>query len=197
MNKSKHTKDKLSDNELVEKILETNNALLFEVLYDRYSKLIYNKCYGFVRNEDEAKDLTQDIFLKLFVKLSTFKKRSKFSSWLYAFTYNRCVNYITRNTSKKLEKQYSDLDVGDVENLPDLSDTFDDEVDFLEMKVEKLNKVLECISPSDRMILLLKYKDMLSIKEIETVLDLKESAVKMRLKRAKDRLLDKYKTIDG
>ena len=179
---------KLSDEDLVEAIVNTNNTLLFEVLYDRYAGLVYNKCYGFARDEDEAKDLTQDVFLKLFIKLASFKGKSKFSTWLYAFTYNHCVNYVTRNTAKKFEKQ--SVDYTDIENL---SDDYDEEDNsFLNMKVEKLKVALELISPEEKMILLLKYQDFLSIKEIESSLGIGESAVKMRIKRAKDKLITVY-----
>lgn len=176
----------LSDEDLVKAIVKTNDTLLFETLYDRYATLVYNKCYGFAKNGDEAKDLTQDVFLKLFVKLASFKERSKFSTWLYAFTYNHCVNYVTRNTAKKIEKQA--VDYKDIENLSDL----ENENDFQDMRVDKLKIALELISPDEKMILLLKYQDHLSIKEIESVLGIGESAVKMRIKRAKDKLITVY-----
>ena len=162
--------------------------MLFEVLYDRYARLVYNKCYGFAKDEDEAKDLTQDVFLKLFVKLASFKAKAKFSTWLYAFTYNHCVNYVTRNTAKKFEKQ--SVDYKDIENLSD--DYDEDDNSFLNMKIEKLKVALELISPGEKMILLLKYQDFLSIKEIESALGIGESAVKMRIKRAKDKLITVY-----
>tara|TARA_R110002096_G_scaffold121504_3_gene263071 strand:+ start:297 stop:761 length:465 start_codon:yes stop_codon:yes gene_type:complete len=149
---------------------------------------VYNKCYGFAKNEDEAKDLTQDVFLKLFVKLASFKAKAKFSTWLYAFTYNHCVNYVTRNTAKKFEKQ--SVDYKDIENLSD--DYDEDDNSFLNMKIEKLKVALELISPGEKMILLLKYQDFLSIKEIESALGIGESAVKMRIKRAKDKLITVY-----
>jgi RNA polymerase sigma-70 factor (ECF subfamily) len=161
--------------------------MLFEVLYDRFSSLVYNKCYGFAKDEDEAKDLTQDVFLKLFVKLSSFKGNSKFSTWLYAFTYNHCVNYVTRNTAKKFEKQT--VDYTDIENI---SEEVEDSSDFNDMRVDKLKKALDLISPNEKMILLLKFHDNLTIKEIESVLGVGESAVKMRIKRAKAKLLTVY-----
>lgn len=178
---------KLSDEDLVSAIVKTNDTLLFEVLYDRFATMVYNKCYGFAKDEDEAKDLTQDVFLKLFVKLASFKGKSKFSTWLYAFTYNHCVNYVTRNTAKKFEKQ--SVDYKDIQNLPE---DRDDDSDFSEMRVDKLKKALELVSPDEKMILLLKYQDNLSIKEIVMVLGVGESAVKMRIKRAKDKLLTVY-----
>lgn len=180
---------KLSDEDLVEVIVKTNNTILFETLYDRYAGLVYNKCYGFAKDGDEAKDLTQDVFLKLFVKLASFKGKSKFSTWLYSFTYNHCVNYVTRNIAKKFEKQ--SVDYKDIENLSDSYDDDDDE-SFLTMKVDKLKVALEIISPEEKMILLLKYQDNLSIKEIESALSIGESAVKMRIKRAKDKLVTVY-----
>ncbi|MDD7887271.1 RNA polymerase sigma factor [Flavivirga sp. 57AJ16] len=179
--------NKLSDEDLVKAIVKDNNTLLFEILYDRYAMLVYNKCLGFAKDEDEAEDLTQDIFLKLFVTLGSFKEKSKFSTWLYAFTYNHCVNYVTRNTAKKIEKQ--SVDYKEVENL---SEKEDDGHSFLDMKIDKLKIALELISPEEKMILLLKYQDFLSIKEIESVLEIGESAVKMRIKRAKDKLITVY-----
>ncbi len=176
----------LTDEALVEAIVKTNNTLLFEVLYDRYATMVYNKCYGFAKDGDEAKDLTQDVFLKLFVKLASFKGKSKFSTWLYAFTYNHCVNYVTRNTAKKIEKQSVSSDT--IENIGEA----EPEIGLEQMKVAQLKKVMELISPDEKMILLLKYQDNLSIKEISSALDLGESAVKMRLKRAKDKLVQTY-----
>ncbi|MBD0823033.1 sigma-70 family RNA polymerase sigma factor [Aestuariibaculum marinum] len=179
----------LSDEDLVSAIVKTNDTLLFEVLYDRYAMLVYNKCLSFSKDEDEAKDLTQDVFLKLFVKLSSFKGTAKFSTWLYAFTYNHCVNYVTRNTAKKIEKQA--VDHYDIENITD--DHYDE--DFSQLKVDKLKDALNLISPDEKMILLLKYQDFLTIKEIESVLGIGESAVKMRIKRAKEKLLTVYNNL--
>lgn len=177
----------LTDEALVEAIVKTNDTLLFEVLYDRFAPFVYNKCYGFASSEDEAKDLTQDVFLRVYVKLSSFKGKSKFSTWLYAFTYNHCVNYVTRDKEKKIEKKsVSDYRIENVE------DDIDSDVEFEHMRVEQLKAVLELVSPDEKMILLLKYQDSLSIKELSNVLDIGESAVKMRLKRAKEKLVQKY-----
>jgi len=178
--------NKISDEDLVKLIVKTNDTLLFEVLYDRYAMLVDNKCYGFAKDSDEAKDLTQDVFLKLFVKLASFKGKSKFSTWLYAFTYNHCVNYVTRNTAKKIEKQSVDY-----QKIEDISDSIED-YSFHQMKVDKLKIAMNLISPDEKMILLLKHQDYLSIKEISSVLDIGESAVKMRLKRAKEKLVNVY-----
>ncbi|MAB49825.1 RNA polymerase sigma factor [Winogradskyella sp. MH6] len=179
----------LTDEALVEAIVKTNDTMLFEVLYDRYATMVYNKCYGFANGVDEAKDLTQDVFLRVFVKLASFKGKSKFSTWLYAFTYNHCVNYVTRNTAKKFEKQSVSSESIDIQNI---GEEIDSAREFENMRVDKLKGVMELISPEEKMILLLKYEDNLTIKELSEALDIGESAVKMRLKRAKEKLVHKY-----
>ena len=180
----------MSDEDLVKGIVANNDTLLFEILYDRYSKVVYNKCLGFSKSGQEAEDLTQDVFLKLFVKLSSFKGKSKFSTWLYAFTYNHCVNYVTRNTAKKIEKQSVSSD-----SIENIGEDIDSTREFESMRVEQLKHVMELISPEEKMILLLKYQDNLSIKELSEALDIGESAVKMRLKRAKEKLVQKYNNL--
>ena len=181
----------LSDEELVKQIVASNDPMLFGKLYDRYVKMVYNKCYGFAKSADEAEDLTQDVFLQLFIKLRTFKGKSKFSTWLYSFTYNFCVNYVNRNKQLKIRDKSVQVDSSEyklTEDVPDES--------LFEMKADKLKKCLEIISAEERSILLLKYQDGASIKELVNLLDIGESAVKMRLKRAKERLLEIYNTLE-
>ena len=181
----------LSDEDLVFKIVETNNAQLFAVLYDRFSKVVYNKCYGFSKNKEEAEDLTHDVFIRLFVKIKTFKGNSKFSTWLYSFTYNFCVNYVQRNDHKKKEKVTV---VTDNIKEDDISQEIDD-LTLFELKSEKLAKALTLIDPTEKMILLMKYQDDMTIKEIQDFLKIGESAVKMRIKRAKQKVVRTYEEL--
>ncbi|WP_428741274.1 RNA polymerase sigma factor [Tenacibaculum sp.] len=179
---------KLNDEDLVRKIVEKNDTHLFAVLYDRYASVVYNKCYGFSKSKEEAQDLTHDVFIHLFIKLRTFKGRSKFSTWLYSFTYNFCVNYVQRDKEKKREKVTVVTDEIKEESS---IDTIDDATLF-ELKSDKLVKALEMISPEEKMILLMKYQDDMSVKDISEGLGLGESAVKMRLKRAKEKVVKAY-----
>ncbi len=175
----------LTDEQLVEKIVKTKDTLLFGVLYDRYCDIIYNKCYSFSKNADEAKDIAQDVFIKLYIKLGKYKPISKFSAWLYVFTYNHCVNYITREQSKKIKKQSIAFED---ERL--LIET--DDYSLFQLRVDKLQKALELIDSEDKMILLLKYQDDISIKELSEIMQIGKSAVKMRLKRAKAKVIKVY-----
>ena len=193
-NKSALDKDhpyrSLTDEELVQKIVETKNTLLFGIIYDRYADRVYTKCAGFARSDDEAEDLTQDVFLTIYIKLGSFKGISKFSSWVYSLTYNFCVNYVTRNKSRKISSQS--------ENLSDKEHQLAIEAEdrsFFHMRSDKLKTVLEQIPPEDKTLLLLKYQDEVPVKELCALLDLGESAVKMRLKRAKAKTLATYNAL--
>lgn len=182
--------NELTDEELVMQIAKSNNTTMFGVLYDRYEHLVYNKCYGFVRSVDEAKDLTQDVFLHVFVKLATFKGNSKFSTWLYSVTYNFCVNYLNRDKERKMSSNSKQVEeeYGLAIEISDHS--------LYQMKVDKLEKALVLIPPEDRMILQMKYQDDVSIKELQEVLTLSESAVKMRISRAKTKIAEIYNNLE-
>ncbi|MRI01714.1 sigma-70 family RNA polymerase sigma factor [Kriegella sp. EG-1] len=185
------TTEDLTDEELVRNIVKDNNTSLFGVLYDRYATRIYNKCYGFSKSQKEAEDLTQDVFLQLFIKLASFNGKSKFSSWVYSFTYNFCVNYVNRNRERKIRDASDTINDNDAGVDISVSDN-----SLYEMKAEKLKRALEIIDPEDKKLLLLKYQDDIPIKELTQLLQIGESAVKMRLKRAKARIVEIYKTLD-
>lgn len=180
---------KRTDEEIVFEIVKTNNAELFAVLYDRFSMVVYNKCYSFSKNKEEAEDLMHDVFVKLFVKLKTFKGEAKFSTWLYSFTYNFCVNYVQRSSYKKKEKItiVTDQIKENTNTIEEIEDVY-----LFELKSAKLAKVLTLIDPLEKMILLMKYQDDMSINEIKEILNIGESAVKMRIKRAKAKVIKIY-----
>lgn len=176
-----------TDEALAQEIIQSRDTTAFGILYDRYEKMVYNKCYQFVSNKEEAKDLTHDVFLQVFLKINTFKGTARFSSWLYSVCYNFCVNYINRDKEKQISSKSNDID--EEYNLS--QDEITDDI-LLALKVEKLHKALALIPPEDKMILQMKYQDDITIKELQHLLDISESAVKMRLARAKDKLILEY-----
>lgn len=179
----------MTDEELIERILKENNTQLFALLYDRYSSVIYNKCRSFVKSKEIAEDLTHDLFVQLFTKIKSFRGEAKFSTWLYSFTYNFCVNYIQRDKYNKNEYASDELErsLGDVEEVDDAL--------IFEIRASNLKIILERISPEDKALLLMKYQDDMSIRELSVLLNIGESAVKMRLNRAKKKALELYQTL--
>ena len=92
-----------TDNELVDAIVQGDlNA--FENLYDRYTSKVLKRCYFICLNLEAARDLMQEIWIKVFLHLHTFKKQSAFSSWLYRLTTNHCLTYLK---SKAHTEQWS------------------------------------------------------------------------------------------
>lgn len=174
----------LSDEELVAELQRAMDADRFGVLYDRYSAKVYQKCMGMTRNKDISQDLVHDIFLKAFVNLPKFDHRSKFGTWLYSITYNYCLDHLRKNQRQRTSDLEDDL----------LEDGADEryEAELLSLRSDRLAPVLEALEPGDRAILLMKYQDELSVRDMMDVLGLTESAVKMRSMRARERALAKY-----
>lgn len=184
---------KESDEKLVQIVVNSQNEKAISHLYDRYSTKIFSRCISFVKDREIAEDLTHDVFMKILLSLASFKGNSKFSTWVYSITYNYCIDYLRKR--KKIRLQQNDYEnsgaadtaFDDIENLAELQ----------EMKVTRLIEILEQVNTDEKMILMMKYRDGLSIKHIQRIFDLSESAVKMRLKRAKDKVkkfyLKKYK----
>lgn len=180
-----------SDEELVQKIVVGGNAALFGLLYDRYAIKVYNKCHSFVKNKDQAKDLAQDVFLRAYLRLQTFDpNKAAFSTWLYVVTYNLCTNYVTRN---KNEHQQNEGKIGKKLQSIESEEVELDEIN--ELNPDKLAIALDAISPEDKALLLLKYQDDTSVKEIQQLLGVSESAVKMRLNRAKLKVVKTYNSM--
>ncbi|MHA7058767.1 RNA polymerase sigma factor [Aquimarina sp. M1] len=182
----------LTDEELVDKIKELDNPLFFGVLYERYYKKVYYKCFSFVKNEDEAEDLTQEVFIKLHHKISGFQGRAKFSTWLYVFTYNFCVNYVCRDKEKNVSSLAKRIENNEYKISSEESDL---DENFFEIKMSQLEKALEMISPEDKAILMLKYHDNVSVKELQVLFGINESALKMRLKRARIKAVEAHNKI--
>lgn len=100
----------LSDEELVKSFNYSKDSKLFELIYHRYYRKVKNKCYTFVENKDEVEDMTQEVFLKLFLKIETYKQQSKFSTWLYSSIHNYCINHIQRVVKKREVLMTLDMD---------------------------------------------------------------------------------------
>lgn len=176
---------KIPDNELIDMFLATQSPEHFGELYGRYSDKVYSKCLSLLKNEAAAQDAAQDIFLKIFLNLAKFNKKSRFSTWVYSITYNYCIDYLRR---KKKEKTI----LTDDENEKDPAEEEVDDKEILEMEIERLAYILDKIPEDDKMVLLMKYREDLSIKDISKAFDKSESAIKMKLKRAKNKVRKLY-----
>ncbi|MEM8528946.1 MAG: sigma-70 family RNA polymerase sigma factor [Bacteroidota bacterium] len=177
----------LSDWDIIQKVLKGDSSLL-EVLYDRYSGKVYYKCLSITHDQEISKDLAHDVMIKIFMNLSKFKGTSDFSFWVKSITYNYCMDYL----KKKKRLNFDEFESADFEQVPV------DEIELQhkmlkEVQLEQLEALLEELKGNDRMILLMRYQDGMSIKQIAGTLKVSVSAVKMRLKRSRDRLAELLK----
>ena len=177
---------KVTDEELVKLYLESQNVAYFNLIYKRYSGKIFGKSLSLLKSESEAEDATQDIMMKILMNMSKFSGKSRFSTWIYSITYNYCIDYLRRK--KKDPSIYVDDFIENLDVEEDVEDTF-----LLEMNVKRLKVILEDIPTGDKTILLMKYQDEMSIKEIGAILNKSESAIKMKIKRAKQKFRKTFK----
>jgi RNA polymerase sigma factor (sigma-70 family) len=171
----------MDDQRIIEVYLAHQAPNCFRLLYERYAGKIYAKSLTILNNAAAAEDVTQEIFAKIFLSLDRFGGKSKFSTWVYSVTYNYCIDYIRRN--KKQRRVFSDEEI---EKAPDLAEEVPDH-ELMQMEVRQLKTVLDELPVKDKAILLMKYQDGMSIREIAAGLDKTESAVKMQIKRAKEK----------
>lgn len=176
-----------SDEKLLHFLVETGDTSYFEMLYDRYASFVYNKCFCFVNQEEDAKDLTQEVFIKIYLNLPKFKGNSKLSTWIYAITIHTSLKFISSNKNKKILLSEEILYNYCTENIEN-SETSDAEL--LDINYERLQEIMNVLPVDDKILLLMKYQDNLSINKIVEILNIKESAVKMRLLRAKKKVME-------
>lgn len=173
----------LDDEVLIQKHLQKHRNTVFSILYDRYHHLIYLKCISILKNEHEAKDLMHDVFINIFTKIKQFEGRSKFSLWVHSISTNTCLMYLRRKKRLVLESENNSIDI------PDQSG---EEVMLAELKWNQLEQLLDQITPHQRLLLIMKYVDDMTIREMSSILKISESAVKMRLKRIRSHLVILY-----
>jgi RNA polymerase sigma factor (sigma-70 family) len=181
-----HSLDQLSDRQIIDLILQDGKSKYFELLYNRYNGRVKDKCFSLLKNRQMAQEFTLEIFEKVYEKLNTFKGNSTFSSWLYAISYNHCIEYLRQK--KKLHYPEWNRNF----ELPDVIDEMAEE-DLTGIRYDRLMKVLDMAHPEEKALLLMRYQDNIPLKLIQLTFRISESAAKMRIKRARARVLHLYK----
>ena len=176
---------RLKDEAVIEKILSENKPELFEILYRRYHQKVVDKVFSFLKNRKIAQEFSNDILTNVYEKLPGFRGTSSFSSWVYSITYNYCIDYL------RLQKRLHYPDWNKTNVIPEIPD--ESEEDLSGATFENVMAILELVHPEEKALLLMKYQDQLSLKEIAQTLRVSEDAVKMRLKRARTRVYYLYR----
>lgn len=169
----------LNDEELIREYRLTGQDNHFQSLYERYVGKVYRRCLSLTKDADQAEDFTQDIFLKVFTKLDRFEERSRFSTWLYSIAHNYCMDQL--RSGKRLRVVSLEEEVTN-----EVADTDSDRLH--EEALQRVNRAMDSLSPEETTLLRLKYEDQQSIETIAQQYGLTVSAVKMRLKRSRDKI---------
>ncbi len=183
----KITSDKqpaLTDEEIVARILGGEQNML-EELYDRFSGRIFHKCLSLIKDREASKDCTHDIMVKIFMNLTKFKGTAAFSLWVHSITYNYCMDYL----SKQKRLDFSGYSEYELETVANDDESLENKL-LQDLKLTQLEVVFERLNTDDKILLMMRYQDGMSVKDIAESLNIGESAIKMRLKRSRDRLAD-------
>ncbi len=178
-----------TDEDLIKNI-DQDRRLVQAILYNRYEKLIYYKAISMLKDEHMAKDLTHDIFIKIFTSIGQFQGRSKFSLWVHSISFNTCVKFLNKNKRIKIFDIDEELNNNEDSSREDINDK-----KLLELRLESLQEYMLELKEEERYLMLMKYIDGLTIREISEITKIKESAIKMKLKRTKVKLFNKYEPL--
>lgn len=176
----------LKDEELVRMFQSGQQSIVFDILYKRYHRKVLDKCYSLVKNHQLAEELAEDVLSKTFEKLAGFKNISSYSSWLYSITYNHCIDYLR----KKKKLHYPDWNRN--HEIPEIIDEATEAIS--EIDYDNFLSILDMIHPEEKALIMMKYHDNLPMKQIAESLRISEDATKMRLKRARARIIYLYKS---
>jgi RNA polymerase sigma-70 factor (ECF subfamily) len=175
----------LSDKELVEKV-QSGDILAFEKLLFRYEKQIFFYILKFINQKENAQDITQETFIKVYRSLKTFDPEYKFKTWLYTIATNTAYDW--------LRKAKNNQEIFIIDDPDNNFETIDDRSSYKEIEAkELLEKPMQNLKPAYKSALLLYYYDGMKYEEIAQILGVPLNTVKTYLLRAKAQLKKEIK----
>lgn len=179
----------LDDRELV-RLAKLDDKDAFEELVRRHQHRVFAVAGGILHRREDVEDISQQVFVKAYFSLKRFDQRAAFSTWLYKITVNECWDLLRKKKVRPLvyesdlsEEQARQYDTPDArtEAKPDISETL--------QARQRVERLLEHLDERDRMMLILKEVEGFAVEEIAEILDLNANTVKVRLFRARRRVV--------
>ncbi len=182
---------RLSDEDLIEKF-QNGDLYAFDLIVKRYKNQLLNFVYRFLGNAEEAEDLVQETFLRVYRNRKAYQKVAKFSTWIYTIAGNLAKTELRK---RKRRKFFSISDLGYNEKDYDISDdAFNPEKDVDgRMKEEIIHREIEDLSPKFREVILLRDVQQLSYEEISQIVNIPLGTVKSRVNRGRLKLQERLK----
>jgi RNA polymerase sigma factor (sigma-70 family) len=172
----------INDQHHIKQIIK-GNTNAFSILVNQYKDLVFALSYKMLKNREEAEEVSQDTFVKVFNSLNKFKGESKFSTWIYKITYNTCLDRLKKSKKERSVLYIEDFSEHQVKAIENVLNTIDEN--------ERNQKIQECmlLLPSEEAFLLtLYYFDDQSTEEIAKVIDCNSNNVKIKLFRSRKKL---------
>lgn len=171
-----------------------NDKNAFAELFKFYQNYLYKICYSYVHNEQQALDLMQEVFIKLYKNINKYDEQYPFHPWIRRITVNTCINE-KRKQSPILVPLSTDDDKMDVEEQLAAEQDIEQEVERNDM-ARIIREHIDCLQEKQRMVIILRYYEDLSYEEIAELLHMPLGTVKTDLYRAKNALKDRlYKVV--
>jgi RNA polymerase sigma-70 factor (ECF subfamily) len=173
----------VSEIELINRVLSGNTAVYAE-LVKRQQRFVFTLAMRFVKNREDAEEVSQDCFIKAYRSLAKFQQTAKFSTWLYSIVYTTSMSFLRK---KRLET----TSIDDGEGYIQVEDhTAESHTLAVEQKItnEYLGKAIDMLLPDDATIITLFYKAEQSLEEIASITGMETNTVKVKLHRARQRL---------
>ena len=174
---------KLTDENYIEKTLKGDSSA-FAFLIDKYKDMVFTLAIKMVKSREEAEEVSQDAFLKAYKYLPKFKGDSKFSTWLYKIAYHTSLDAIKKNDKRRNNVTIDEITVNYISSVETILDGIE-----REERAIVINNCLEKLPEDEKAILLFFYFKELSLKEIVEITSMSEANVKVKLHRARKKLL--------
>jgi len=172
-----------NDQLYIDKVIKGDtNAFAF--LVEKYKDMVFSLAIKITKNREEAEEVSQDSFIKAFKAIHTFKGDSKFSTWLYKISYHNCMDRVNKNARKYNTDRIDEVIENRIKATEDTMQTIE-----RKERAELMNDCLLELPEDERSILWLFYYKELSLKEIMEVTSLSQANLKVKLHRARKKLL--------
>ena len=180
--------DELNDQHYI-KLIIGGDINAFAILVDRYKSLVFTLSLKMLASREEAEEVSQDVFIKVYKSLSDFKTESKFSTWLYRITYNTCLDRLRTKKRTACLGPVEDFEAQEVTSLMNALDTIEEKE-----RKQMIQKCLDLLPAEDNFLLTLYYFQENSLKEISKIMGINENNVKIKLFRSRRKLAGILKT---
>ena len=179
-----------SDEAALVRRVQAKDEMAFREVVERYQAKVFSIIFGILRNHNDAEDIAQQVFAKIYFSIKNFDFRSSLLTWIYKITVNECYDYLRKKRVRKLvyESDFSEDDALRMEN----SDSAIEQgppVDIRLAQRDLVVKLLDKLSEDDRTLLLLKEVEGHSVEELSQMTGMNENTIKVKLFRARQKLV--------